>query len=78
VVTSPTAATTEAVTQGVTGLVAPVDAPDQWVSALRRLSTDDAFCEKLRRGARDWVEENYDAYKNAARLRALMQRAIAS
>ena len=77
VVTSAAAATTEAVTQGVTGLIAAVDAPNDWIAALRRLSTDDAFAEKLRTAGRAWVEENYDAHKNAARLRALMQRALA-
>ena len=77
VVTSAAAATTEAITDGVTGLIAAVDAPDAWIAALRRLSTDDALAEKLRLAARQWVEENYDAHKNAARLRALMLRAIA-
>jgi colanic acid/amylovoran biosynthesis glycosyltransferase len=77
VVTSPAAATTEAITQGVTGLVAPVDAPSDWVASLRRLSTDDAFAEKLRVAARRWVEENFDAHKNAERLLREFQRAIA-
>lgn len=77
VVTSPAAATTEAVTQGVTGLVAPVDAPDVWVSALRRLATDDAFAEKLRAEARRWVEENFDAHKNAQRLLGEFERVVA-
>src|SRR6185503_9024073 len=77
VVTSAVAATTEAITQGITGLVAPVDAPHDWVAALRRLSTDDAFAEKLRRAARQWVEENFDAHKNAERLLAQFERVIA-
>ena len=77
VVTSPTAATTEAVTQGVTGLVAPVAAAEVWVSALRRLSTDDAFAEKLRVAARGWVEENFNAHRNAERVLAQFRRAIA-
>jgi colanic acid/amylovoran biosynthesis glycosyltransferase len=68
VVTSPAAATTEAVTHGVTGVVAPVEAASEWVSALRRLSTDDSWAEKLRGAARGWVEENFDAHRNAARL----------
>ena len=78
VVTSPAAATTEAITQGVTGLVAPVDAPADWVSALRRLSTDDAFAEKLRVAARRWVEENFNAHRNAQRLLAHFLRVIAT
>lgn len=68
VLTSPAAATTEAITHGVSGLVAPVEPADAWVSALRRLSTDDGFAEKLRGEARRWVEENFDAHKNAERL----------
>jgi len=78
VVTSAAAATTEAVTHGVSGLVAAVEAPAEWVSALRRLATDDALAEKLRAAGRAWVEENYDAHKNAARLRVHMLRAIES
>jgi colanic acid/amylovoran biosynthesis glycosyltransferase len=78
VVTSAAAATTEAITQGITGLVAPVDAPGDWVSALRRLSTDDVFAEKLRTAARRWVEENFDAHKNARRLLTHFERVIAT
>jgi colanic acid/amylovoran biosynthesis glycosyltransferase len=76
VLTSPAAATTEAITQGITGLVARVDEPAEWVSALRRLATDDPFAEKLRRAARQWVEENFDAHKNAERLRTHFEAAI--
>ena len=54
-----------------------VSTPEAWIAALRRLSTDDALAEKLRLAARQWVEENYDAHKNAARLRMHMQRALA-
>lgn len=78
VVTSPAAATTEAITQGVTGLVAPVDAPTDWVASLRRLSHDDPFAEKLRGAARRWVEENFDAHKNARRLLTRFEETIAS
>jgi colanic acid/amylovoran biosynthesis glycosyltransferase len=78
VLTSPAAATTEAITQGITGLVAPVDAPADWVSALRRLSRDDAFAEKLRTAARRWVEENFDAHHNARRLLTRFESVIAS
>lgn len=78
VVTSPAAATTEAIAQGITGLVAPVDTPHDWVAALRRLAHDDAFAEKLRSAARRWVEENFDAHRNARRLLTLFERAIAT
>jgi colanic acid/amylovoran biosynthesis glycosyltransferase len=71
VVSSPVAATTEAVHDGETGLIAPVGDTAAWVQALQRLAADDALAEKLRAGARRWVEENYDARKNVARLIAL-------
>jgi glycosyltransferase involved in cell wall biosynthesis len=76
VVTSPAAATTEAIAQGITGLVAPVDRPGDWVSALRRLAHDDAFAEKLRAAARRWVEENFDAHRNARRVLAEFHHAL--
>lgn len=78
VVTSPAAATTEAITQGVTGLVAPAEMPADWVSALRRLAQDDPFAERLRAAARRWVEENFDAHRNARRLLTEFERVIAS
>ncbi len=76
VVTSPEAATTEAVTDGVTGLVAPAMAPEAWVAALRRLAAEDALAEALRTAAHRWVEENFDARKNAGRLLARFEAAI--
>lgn len=77
VVTSPTAGTTEAVTDGVSGLVASVESPEAWVLALRRLSQDDNLAERLRSAARSWVEEHFDAHQNAARLRTRFEQAIA-
>jgi glycosyltransferase involved in cell wall biosynthesis len=68
VVTSPVSATTEAVQQERTGLVADVDLPLAWQVALERLATDDALAERLRHAARQWVQENYDAHRNTARL----------
>jgi glycosyltransferase involved in cell wall biosynthesis len=77
VVTSATAATTEAVQHEVTGLVADVDRPAEWVAALRRLAEDDALAERLRGAARRWAEEDYDAHQNAARLHACFAQALA-
>jgi glycosyltransferase involved in cell wall biosynthesis len=78
VVTSPVSATTEAISQERTGLVADVDLPLAWVVALRRLGEDDRLAETLRTGARRWVEENYDAHKNTARLVECFERAMQS
>ena len=76
VVTSPVAATTEAISQERTGLVADVDLPLAWVVALRRLGEDDKLAETLRAAARRWVEENYDAHKNTARLVECFEKAM--
>jgi glycosyltransferase involved in cell wall biosynthesis len=76
VVTSPVSATTEAVQQQRTGLVADVDLPLAWLVALRHLATDDEMAERLRIAARQWVEENYDAHKNTSQLAACFERAI--
>jgi glycosyltransferase involved in cell wall biosynthesis len=78
VVTSPVSATTEAISQERTGLVADVDLPLAWVVALRRLSEDDALAERLRLGARRWVEEHYDAHRNTARLVECFEKAMRS
>lgn len=76
VVTSPVAATTEAIQSERTGLVAEVENVPAWVAALQRFASDDTLGEQVRLGARRWVEENFDAHKNAARLFALFERAV--
>ena len=73
VITSPAAGTTEAVTDGVTGVVLPVDHPEAWAVALRRMSSDDACCEALRRAARAWIEENFDVRVNTDKLLKRME-----
>ena len=75
VVTSPTAGTTEAVTDGVTGVVLPVDRPEAWVSALRRISSDDDLCEALRKAARAWIEANFDVRVNTDSLLTRLEAA---
>ena len=76
VVTSPVAATLEAITPGGRGLVADVDQPEEWVAALKRLSEDDELMERLQRSARAWAEANYDGRQNSARLHALFLEAV--
>ncbi len=78
VVTSPVAATTEAIEHEVTGLVAPVENERAWVDALRCLAVEDELAENLRMNARAWVETNFDAHKNAEKLREHFERVIAS
>jgi glycosyltransferase involved in cell wall biosynthesis len=77
VVTSPTAGTTEAVKDGATGVVLSVDLPEAWVAVLRRLASDDAYCESIRRNARAWVEGNFDVRANTDRLLKRLEEAAA-
>jgi hypothetical protein len=49
-------------------VVLPVDCPEAWVNALRRLSMDDGYCDALRRAARAWIEANFDVSSNTERL----------
>jgi glycosyltransferase involved in cell wall biosynthesis len=74
VVTSPAAATTEAIQDGDTGRVARPEDATAWVRILRELGEDDMQAERLRREARAWVEREFDAHKNAGRLGELYQR----
>jgi colanic acid/amylovoran biosynthesis glycosyltransferase len=76
VVASAAEGANEAVIDGVTGLVAPIESPEAWVAALRRIAIDDGLAERLRAEGRRWVEENFDANKNATRLRARFDQAI--
>ncbi len=71
VVTSPAAATTEAINDRETGRVAVPEDAWAWVEILRELRDDDVQAERLRIAARAWVEENFDAGKNSGRLAAL-------
>jgi glycosyltransferase involved in cell wall biosynthesis len=77
VVTSPVAGTTEAIADEVTGLVAEVTDAGAWENALRRLASDDVLAERLQTAARAWVDENYDAHKNSARLHQLFLQTVA-
>lgn len=78
VISSPVSATIEAVRHEETGLVCDVNAPLDWVQAITRLSADDELAAGLRTQAREWVEENYNARKNTARLIACFERAAQS
>jgi hypothetical protein len=46
------------------------------VRSLQELAKNDALAERLRVAARRWVEDNFDAHKNASRLLSLFQEAL--
>ncbi|HRE07327.1 MAG TPA: hypothetical protein PKX00_17055, partial [Opitutaceae bacterium] len=63
----------------VTGFVARLDDPAAWLATFRRVAGgEDATLEQIRRAARGWVEREFDAHHNAARLRALFLSGIAA
>jgi hypothetical protein len=68
------AATTEAIQSEVTGLVAEVNAAGGMGGRLAAPRRRRCAGGALRAAARTWVEENYDARRNAARLQAASQR----
>ena len=68
VVASAVAGVPEAVEDGRTGVLITEGGAEPWVSALRRLQTEDGYYERLCAGARAWVEAHYDARRNARRL----------
>jgi len=78
VITSPAAATTEAIHHEKTGWVFPVDQPQQWAAQLSRISHSDEKLDRVRTAARQWTEMNYDGVKNAERLSQLFRSVIES
>ena len=68
VVASAVSGVPEAVEDGRTGILITKGGAEPWVSALRRLQTDDDYYERLCEGGRAWVEAHYDARRNAAAL----------
>ncbi len=76
VVTSPVAGTTEAITDGETGLVAALDNLPAWHDAILRATRDAPFAERIRTNAHAWVRENFDARRNAARLAEAVRHAV--
>ncbi|MDR2844565.1 MAG: glycosyltransferase [Puniceicoccales bacterium] len=75
VITTPVSGTTEAIADGVTGQVVAQTDTAGWVRAVRRLRTDAAFAAQTRAAARLWVEREFCAHANAARLAGELTRA---
>ncbi|MCZ6671803.1 MAG: glycosyltransferase family 4 protein [Verrucomicrobia bacterium] len=78
VLTTDVGATTEAVKDGVTGLVLPDDEPEAWAAAIQSLSTDESAMEVFRENGRRWVEEHFNAHKNSKQLHEAFRLAVHS
>jgi glycosyltransferase involved in cell wall biosynthesis len=70
VITTSVSGTTEAIRQDVTGQVFSIANPSDWVAAIRRLRADPDYTGRTRVAARRWVESEFDASINSARLAA--------
>lgn len=68
VFTTPGEGVREAVEHEVTGVVRAIDDVEGWAEDLARIRDDDEFAANLSGNARRWVEENFDARRNAELL----------
>jgi glycosyltransferase involved in cell wall biosynthesis len=68
VVSTPVGGVPEALAHGINGLMLDLSDTAAWVNALKRLSEDDRFYNDLRGAARAWVEREFDAKRNAAKI----------
>lgn len=66
VVAAPAPGVQEAVENEKTGFVCKLDDHESWVQTLKRIQGDRDFCESIRVNARLWVEEKFDATRNAS------------
>ena len=76
VVATPVGGIPEVIIGGINGLLVRAGETEQWLAALKSLQTNDSVCEELRRCARNWVEANFDARRNAATLRSAIDERI--
>ena len=54
----------EAIEDYRSGIVIDLNVPSSWIEPMRRLQKDDGFYSDLRKGARNWIEGNFDAWRN--------------
>jgi glycosyltransferase involved in cell wall biosynthesis len=64
VMATPGCGLAEAVVDGETGFLCPLEDEDAWLRSLRRLLDEPETVSDLRRSARKWVEEHFDAERN--------------
>ncbi|MFC6487227.1 glycosyltransferase family 4 protein, partial [Nitratireductor sp. GCM10026969] len=66
----------EAIEHGVTGLLVPPEAPEQFVDPVHALLTDDAFRERITKAARDRAFATYGVATHARRLTAIYRAVL--
>ena len=78
VLTSPYAATTEAISHGESGWVLPVEEPSRWTEAFAEIIGNETQAKAVQKAARDWTEEHFDAHRNGAKLYQYFEEAVRS
>ena len=68
-ISTPISGIPELITNGVSGVLVPEKDPVALADALQRLLLEPDLCHRLGQAGRQSVEENFDAKKNAAKLR---------
>jgi len=76
VITNCAPGATEAVADGVTGLVVDATDTDELADAVERLADDPALRRRLGEAGRDWVAKNFLAERNSAILAAAFREAM--
>ena len=76
VVSTAVAGVPEAIENDVSGRLLALRDTAQWLETLRRLATDDDYYSRLRNEARRWVETEFDAAANAAKLMAAWESVL--
>lgn len=64
VLATPDAGVSEAVVDGESGFLCPLDDANAWLGALHRIQSEPEMVQRVRRNARAWVEEHFDAARN--------------
>lgn len=68
--------TTEAIEHEKTGYCLPVHDHAAWVKTIQNLLEDSSALPQIRESARQWVLENFDAFKNAEVLASHMKKTL--
>ncbi|WOO42149.1 glycosyltransferase [Rubellicoccus peritrichatus] len=76
VLTSPVSGTVEAIEDGETGFVCPMNQFEKWLAAVRAIQAELHLVAHIQDKARKWVEENFDNRKNAAALANALRDAV--
>lgn len=76
VLSTPVAGVPEAICDGRSGRLLASESTEEWTTTVRQLACDDETYAALRKAARKWVENEFNAQKNARKLKAAWLRTL--